>query len=111
MSLWWLRYDRGGRFHGVLLIDARSLVSARLKASVYGLDLEATFIEGHEIGHALAPHISPDLRGRMLSSTRAGALIRILERKADAAAAEAQVDAAGRASGRAAASSRATRCG
>jgi len=80
MSLWWLRYDRGGRLLGVLIIEAASMVSARLRAAVDGIDADADFAEGHELDERTARAIPARQIGRMLAPKEALALLDKIER-------------------------------
>ena len=53
MSLWLLTYNnRHGRLHGVFIIEAASLFSARMGAADSALDEGASFAEGQELDAA-----------------------------------------------------------
>ena len=46
ISLWWLVYKRNDRLLGVVIVEAASLIGARMRAVIDGLDVAATFAEG-----------------------------------------------------------------
>jgi len=77
MSLWWLAYNRHGRLHSVFIIEAASLLSARIGAASSALDKGASFAEGHELDAARAARIPPGYVGMMLSGKEA---VRLLDR-------------------------------
>jgi hypothetical protein len=51
--VWWLTYHAAGLV-GVIILEAPSLIQARLAITVRGIDVGATFTEGHELGSELA---------------------------------------------------------
>jgi hypothetical protein len=53
MALFWLCYRQSGQV-SVAIIEAPSLIHARMRAALDGTDAETTFAEGHELdaGHA-----------------------------------------------------------
>jgi hypothetical protein len=70
MSLWLLTYNnRHGRLHGVFIIEAASLLSARMGAADSALDEGASFAEGQELDAARSARIPPGYVGMMLSRT------------------------------------------
>jgi hypothetical protein len=75
MSLWWLRYDRGGKLHGIAIIDASSLVAARMRAWLDGIDGGADFFEGHELDDKTSAAMPAHLTGRLLAPKQAAALL------------------------------------
>jgi len=75
MTMWWLSFRDGG----VVIIDASSLVHARLLAAAHGLGRASYFVEGHFIERL--PPIPSEFVGRMLSPIEARQLEDMLNRK------------------------------
>jgi hypothetical protein len=48
MALFWLCYRESGQV-SVAIIEAPSLIHARMRAALGGMDAGATFAEGHEL--------------------------------------------------------------
>ena len=63
MSLWWLTYNRNGRLHGVVIIEAASLISACIGVADNALDKGTSFAEGHELAAARSARIPPGYVG------------------------------------------------
>ena len=80
MSLWWLTYNRHGRLHGVVVIEAASLISACIGVADNVLDKGASFVEGHELDAAQSARIPPGYVGMMLSRKEAARLLDRIER-------------------------------
>ena len=80
MSLWWLSYNRHGRLHGVVIVEAASLMSACGGVADNALDKGASFVEGHELDAERAAWIPPGYVGMMLSQKEAGQLLNRIER-------------------------------
>jgi hypothetical protein len=77
MSHFWLCYrDTGQRFN-VIIIEASSLIHARLKVALAGRDKGMIFTEGHELSAELSPLVQSD---RILSADEAMKLLNRLER-------------------------------
>ena len=82
MSLWLLTYNnRHGRLHGVFIIEAASLLSARMGAADSALDEGVSFAEGHELDAARSARIPPGYVGVMLSCKEAAQLLDRIERR------------------------------
>ena len=81
VSRFWLTYcDLSGRVCGVLILDSWSLLQARFRACIEGLDCGTQYCEGHELEGDSAALVPPSVIGRMLSHEEAGKLIRKIER-------------------------------
>jgi hypothetical protein len=67
VRLFWLDYCHpDGRFAGAAVIEASTLVSARMTAAVYGLNDQLKFASGHELDEATAHEIPENMIGRLL---------------------------------------------
>ena len=77
MTMWWLSFRDGG----VVIIDAASLVHARLLAAAHGLGRASHFVEGNFIDTERLPPIPLEFVGRMLSPIEARQLEDMLNRK------------------------------
>jgi hypothetical protein len=82
-SLFWLSYGRGDELVGVVIIEARALMEARMIAAIDGLDKFAEFAEGYALGDEEAAMISPLSIGRMLPPAEVGRLMAWLESEAE----------------------------
>jgi hypothetical protein len=80
MSLWWLTYNRHGRLHGVVIMEAASLISACIGVADDALGEGVSFVEGHELDEERAARIPPGYVGTMLSRKEAGQLHEGIER-------------------------------
>jgi hypothetical protein len=56
MGLYWLTYKRVGRFAGVAIISANTLMDARTRAAI-GLGIEALFEQGHMLDSESAARV------------------------------------------------------
>ena len=65
--MWWLTFRRGD----VVIVEASSLVHARMHAAQYGFGRPAHFAEGHFIDPERAARIPDNVIGRMLSPPEA----------------------------------------
>ncbi len=78
-SLFWLCYHRGDRLVGVVIMQARELLEARMLAAIYGHDKLAEFAEGHEISAEQASMVTPNFIDRMLSPDDVSRLVTWIE--------------------------------
>ncbi len=74
MSLYWLCYLRAGKVE-VCIVESSSLIHARMKIALAGLDEGATFTEGHELTEAMTAQVRPKELGRWLPKAVAGKLL------------------------------------
>jgi hypothetical protein len=65
MALFWLCYRESGQV-SVAIIEARSLIHARMRAALDGTDAGATFAEGHELDADHAVRVPRNRLGTML---------------------------------------------
>jgi hypothetical protein len=79
MSLWWLTYNRHGRLHGVVVVEAASLISACIGVADNALEKGVSFVEGHELDAERAARIPPGYVGMMLSQKEARQLFHRIE--------------------------------
>ena len=81
-SMWWLCFERDGRFLGVAIIEGETLAAARLRATVSGVAAGAKFTVGHPLDERCRAMLAPDEIGRMLSAPEAAELAKRFERSA-----------------------------
>ena len=68
VPLFWMKYRHpDGRFAGALVIESSALVSARMAATVFGLDDGLEFVSGCEIETTSAERIPASMIDRLLS--------------------------------------------
>jgi hypothetical protein len=70
MSLWRLTYNRYGRLHGVVIVEAASLISACVGVADNALDKGVSFVEGHELDAERERRIPPGYVGHDALSQR-----------------------------------------
>ena len=79
MPLFWLNYRHPrGRFAGAVVIESSSLVSARMAATVYGLNDRLEFASGHELDQDRALKVPTDMLGQLLDDGELRNLSRML---------------------------------
>jgi len=80
MPHFWLTYGKAGRLIGVVIIEAPTLIQARMNAAVEGIiDAGAPFVEGHKLSAKLMASVLPSQVGRKMSGAEAAELICWLE--------------------------------
>jgi hypothetical protein len=80
--MWWLCFERDGRFLGVAIVEGETLSAARLQATVSGIATGAKFTVGHPLDERCRAMLTADEVGRMLSATEAAELAKRFERSA-----------------------------
>jgi len=65
--------------HGVVIIEAASLIGARIGVADNALDKGTSFAEGHELAAARSARIPPGYVGMMLSRKEAAAMLDRIE--------------------------------
>jgi hypothetical protein len=78
MPLYWLCHRHNNHI-SVVIEPAPSLIHARMRASLAGLD-EGTFTEGHELDRRTEKQVPKAMIGRRLSQQEAKRLLARLER-------------------------------
>jgi hypothetical protein len=85
MSLWWLCYRRSGEIK-VVIVEATSLIFARMHVSLARADEDAAFVEGHELDEVYSALVPARYIGSMLPRRSAATLLDRLERETKRAA-------------------------
>jgi len=80
--MWWLCFERDGRFLGVAVIEGETLSAARLRATVDGIAAGAKFTVGHPLDAHCRAMLAPNEVGRMLSAGEAAELTKRFDRAA-----------------------------
>ncbi len=81
-SLFCLCYLRDNTFLGVVMVEARTLLEARMLAAIDGLDQLADFSRGFELDAEQAALVSPHSVGRMMLPDEAHRLMVWIESEA-----------------------------
>jgi hypothetical protein len=81
-AMWWLCFERDGRFLGVAIVEGETLAAARLHATVSGVAAGAKFTVGHPLDERCRAMLAPDQIGRMLPAAEAAELAKRFERGA-----------------------------
>jgi hypothetical protein len=80
MPHFWLTYGKAGQLIGVVIMEAPTLIEARMNTAVEGIiDAGAPFVEGHILSAKLMASILPSQIGRKMSGAEAAQLIRWLD--------------------------------
>jgi hypothetical protein len=79
--MWWLTYGRSGKAVGVVVVEAPSLIDARLRAALEAVEAGVYFAEGHVLDAALAALVPAEQLERMLSIEEANQLWNRLEER------------------------------
>jgi hypothetical protein len=78
--LWWLTYRRDGKLAGVVIVEGRALIDARMQASLKGLEDGVAFAEGHQLDDAASKAMVPAKAiGRMLSIAEAKTVLKQID--------------------------------
>jgi hypothetical protein len=72
--MWWLCFERDGRFLGVAIVEGETLSAARLRATTSGIAGGAKFTVGHPLDEYCRAMLAADQIGRMLSAAEAAEL-------------------------------------
>ena len=79
MSHFWLTYGDANRLVGVVIMEAPSMLLARMNAAVRDIAAGAPFAEGYELSARLMASVPPTQVGRMMSAAEAAELIQRLD--------------------------------
>jgi hypothetical protein len=80
MSYFWLTYGSADGLVGVVIMEASTLIQARVNATVQGIAAAgAPFAEGHELSTRLMASVPLTEVGRLMSGAEAAELIRRLD--------------------------------
>jgi hypothetical protein len=74
-----MSYGDARRLVGVLIMEAPTLIQARMNAAVRGVDAGAPFTKGHHLSPNLMASVPPTQIGRMMSGAEATQLIHRLD--------------------------------
>jgi hypothetical protein len=78
VARFWLTYKQFGRPLGVLILDAASLMEARMRANLDRIDQGAAFARGYRVDKEVAGLVPPTALGRLLDPIEYGELLRRL---------------------------------
>ena len=82
VPLFWLNYHHpDGLFAGAAVVEASTLLSARMAAAVYGLNDGLVFASGHELDAESARQVPEDMIGRLLDDGELRKLYTLLVKK------------------------------
>jgi hypothetical protein len=79
--MWWLTYLRSGKTVGVVVIEAPSLIDARMRAALEAVEAGVDFAEGHEIDATRSALVPAEQLERLLSIEEANQLLKRLDEK------------------------------
>ena len=86
MAHFWLCYRDFKQRFNVIIIEGPSLIHARMKAALAGLDVGLTFTEGHAFGVDMEAFMPPAQTGRRMPADEAANLINWFEGRSRKAA-------------------------
>jgi hypothetical protein len=81
--MWWLTYLRSGETVGVVVIEAPSLIDARMRAALEAVEAGVDFAEGHEIDAARSALVPAEQLERLLSIEEANQLLKGTSKNSD----------------------------
>jgi hypothetical protein len=64
--MWWVNFRRGGDLTGVAIIEAPTILHARMRLAVQGIGTPADFSDGKEVDVDRAALVPRELMGRLL---------------------------------------------
>jgi hypothetical protein len=79
--MWWLTYLRSGKAVGVVVIEAPSLIDARMRAALEAVEAGINFAEGYELDAARSALVPEEQLERLLSIEEANELLKRLDEK------------------------------
>lgn len=80
MPYFWLTYGKAGRLIGVVIVEAPTLIQARMNAAVHGIiNAGAPFVERHKLSANLLAAVPSSQIDRVLSGGEAATLLKRLD--------------------------------
>jgi hypothetical protein len=79
MPHFWLTYGDANRIIGAIILEAPTMLQARMDAAVSGLDRGAPLAEGHHLSADLIASVPSTKIGQMISGAEAAQLLGLLK--------------------------------
>jgi hypothetical protein len=79
MPFFWLTYGDANRITGAIILEAPTMLQARMDAAVRGLDRGSPFAEGHHLSADLIASVPSTKVGQMISGAEAAQLLSLLK--------------------------------
>jgi hypothetical protein len=79
MPHFWLTYGNANRIISAIILEAPTMLQARMDAAVRGLDRGAPFAEGHHLSADLIASVPSTKIGQMISGAEAAQLLGLLK--------------------------------